>query len=136
MLVVWWVAGVMCFSSLGVIVMGLCRARAKTPPRPVPDAVKVEATPRCHQCDEAVVDEPLKLTCYHCHDKHVYHTQCGFDMKHEQCQPRCFGTDVSHSSGHFLSLKYPQLCAHCGLGRQYWSRSACTPQVVERRRLQ
>lgn len=110
----WWVA-VLFIIYIGLVLLGDRASKTgfketPTPPNPYPYRFI------CHYCNKELdsTREPwLKRNCPNCTEETHYHRDCGKD-------PQCNGISVAHSSGHTLSINYPNLCALCGLGRDHW----------------
>ena len=86
---------------------------------------------RCHYCDNEfdTTREPwLKRNCPNCKDETYFHRECGLHLFAKV--PYCNGVYVGHSTGHTVSLKYPRMCAHCSLGREYWNQQRCTTSMM------
>lgn len=98
------------------------KSGGKKPPSPNDD----ESYHRCHYCDQwisRVNDTQVLATCPNCKDTYSFHGSCHHLMP--DGPPQCHGVDMRHVSGHTLSLKYPSLCAACGLGKDYWKEMDC-----------
>ena len=100
-----------------------------TRPLPVLEPLKIPLPlETCHWCNDKITDNKrIERNCPNCNERVIFHAGCGCLR---QLQPRCNGVYVEHPSGHKVSLKYPNLCASCGLGKELWNNRHCTPNVV------
>ena len=120
MLVISWITAIVVLAW--VFSHALCKAGAEST---TPNAV------RCHYCDKSInlSMEQVKRRCPNCKDEVLYHGHCGTRLFDKE--PFCDGKSVAHYTGHILSFKYPNLCAHCGLAKEFWTGYPCSPSAVE-----
>lgn len=122
-------------SAMGLVIvctLGLTRDTRRHTPTPL----LKEKESSCHYCNGVVQAEPVTLRCPNCKEEHLFHTDCGFGLKHKEVPPQCFGKLMEHESGHTVNMKYPNICAQCGLGRLHWSEWHCAENaalIVEKR---
>jgi predicted RNA-binding Zn-ribbon protein involved in translation (DUF1610 family) len=112
--------------GLSLMALLFTQILSKKPPTPVE-----EESTLCHYCGQKILDQAtIQRRCPNCNETALFHgIFCGTHLR--EVQPRCEGVFVGHDSGHRISLKYPNLCASCGLGKEYWNEWHCAPNVIE-----
>jgi hypothetical protein len=83
----------------------------------------------CHYCTKDVdpTSQWVKRLCPNCKEDTYFHRDCGLRLYMKQ--PLCNGVDMADPTGHVISLKYPNLCAHCGLAKEFWSEQHCSSNL-------